>query len=123
MLYEVAANLTAVVHLAFIAFVIFGTVLGRRRRTWKYLHIGAMAYGVAIEIFYWACPLTYLEQYLRRQAGHGIYDEPFIAHYANKVMYVEVPQGLLIALAAAVLLINGSLYFRWARRRPVAAIS
>jgi hypothetical protein len=115
MLYEVAANLTAVVHLAFIAFVIFGAVLGRRHRTWKYLHIGAMAYGVAIEIFYWACPLTYLEQYLRRQAGHGIYDEPFIAHYLNRIIYIEASQEMLIAAVIVVVLMNTFLYVRWAR--------
>jgi hypothetical protein len=120
--YEAAANLTAVVHLAFLAFVVFGAVLGRRYRGWRYLHFAAMAYGVAIEVFYWYCPLTYLEQYLRRRAGRGFYDEPFIAHYINKIIYLDVCQGLLIFVATAVLIVNCLIYVH-ATKRTQAAVS
>jgi hypothetical protein len=119
--YELAADLIAVTHLAFIAFVILGAVVGRRSRFWRALHLGAMAYGVLIEVFYWYCPLTYVEQYLRARAGKGSYSEPFIAHYLNKVVYLDVPQWSLIAAAGMVLLINTGLYLRWAWRPPDAS--
>ena len=118
MRYEIAANLTALAHLAFLAFVVFGAFLGRRHRAWKYLHVGAMAYGVAIEVFYWPCPLTYVEQYLRRRAGRGIYEEPFIAHYLNQLIYVDLPQWTLIVAAVVVLAINAALYARRTRSAP-----
>ena len=60
MWYEIAADLTALVHLAFILFVIFGALLGRLSRWWRAAHLIAMAYGFLIEVFYWYCPLTVL---------------------------------------------------------------
>ncbi|MBI4463168.1 MAG: DUF2784 domain-containing protein [Acidobacteria bacterium] len=81
-------------HLAFLAFVVFGAFLGHPSRFWRYTHIGSMVDGVLIEVFYWYCPLTYVEQYLRRKARRGFYEESFIAHYLNPWIYVEeFPQG------------------------------
>ncbi|HWP84711.1 MAG TPA: DUF2784 domain-containing protein [Terriglobia bacterium] len=120
MAYEVAANLVAILHFAFLAFVVFGVALGRRSRIWRAVHIAAMLYGVAIEVFYWICPLTSLEQYLRQQAGRGSYEEPFIAHYLNKIIYLEVSQGALIIAALAVLGLNGGYYlYRWRHPQPL----
>ena len=116
MWYQWAANLTAIVHLAFLIFVVFGAVLGLRHRGWRWAHLGAMVYGVAIEVFYWYCPLTYVEQYLRERSGSGSYTEPFIAHYLNTFIYLDVPQWTLILAAIVVLLINCSLYLWWRPR-------
>ena len=116
MWYEIAADLTAAAHLAFLAFVVFGALVGRRNRWWRMAHLVAMAYGVLIEVFYWYCPLTDLEQYLRRHAGRGSYEEPFIAHYINKFIYLDVPQWSLIVAAMVVLATNAALYVFWGRR-------
>jgi uncharacterized protein DUF2784 len=120
MWYEIIADLVAVLHLAFIAFVLFGAALGLRNGWWRAAHIVAMVYGVLIEVFYWYCPLTAIEQWLRRRAGGASYSEPFIAHYLNRIIYIDVPQGLLIAAAATALAINAGLYLRaWLYRfRP-----
>lgn len=115
MWYSLAANLTALIHAAFLGFVVFGTVLGRRHRWWRYAHIASMTYGVLIEVFYWYCPLTVVEQHLRRLAGGPSYDEPFIAHYLNRFIYVDLPQWSLIAAASVVLAVNAGLYLYWAR--------
>jgi hypothetical protein len=76
-----------------------------------------MAYGVLVEVFYWYCPLTYLERFLRKQSGRGVYEEPFIAHYLNRLIYLEVPQWSLIVAAVLVLMGNLALYAYWAYRR------
>ena len=115
MFYEIAANLIALIHFAFLSFVIFGAFLGRSSRFWRYLHLGCMVYGVLIEVFYWYCPLTYLEQYLREKAGQSTYTEPFIAHYLNRLIYLDVPQWSLILAAVVVLGVNLTLYLRWFR--------
>jgi hypothetical protein len=116
--YDLAADLTAVVHLVFIGFVIFGALLGRRSRWWRTAHFVAMAYGVLIEVFYWYCPLTYLEQYLRERSGRGSFSEPFIAHYLNKIIYLDAPQWSLILAAFAVLGVNAALYIRFPAPSP-----
>ena len=116
MWYEIIADLVAVFHLAFIAFVLFGAALGLRNGWWRVAHMVAMVYGVLIEVFYWYCPLTVIEQWLRRRAGEASYSEPFIAHYLNKIIYINAPQGLLIATAATAFAVNAGLYFRAWRR-------
>ena len=122
MSYEIAADLTAAVHFTFIAFVIFGALLGRRSRVWMALHLGTMVYGVMIEVFYWYCPLTVLEQYLRAKAGRGQYEEAFIAHYLNRVIYLDAPQWTLILAAVLVAATNAGLYLYWYWwRRPSAS--
>jgi len=110
MWHEIGADVIALVHFGFLAFVMFGVLLGRTHRWWRIAHIAAMMYGVLIEVFYWPCPLTYLEQYLRRQAGQGQFDEPFIAHYLNQLIYIEAPQWAMIPAALAVLGTNCGLY-------------
>ena len=117
MWYEIAANLTALLHFAFLAFVVFGAILGRRSRPWRYAHLAAMTYGVLIEVFYWYCPLTYVEQYLRRASDGESYEEPFIIHYLNEIIYLEVPQWSLILAAVLVLGTNVTLYGYWSYRR------
>ena len=123
MIYEIVADLTALAHLTFIAFVVFGAILGRRSRAWKALHLACMGYGVLIEVFYWYCPLTHLEQYLRTKAGRGSYQDAFIAHYLNRLIYLDVPQWSLILAAGIVLGLNLGLYLflsRYRGNRPPA---
>ena len=115
MAYELAADLTAVAHFAFLLFVILGALLGRRKRVWRYLHLASMVYGVMIEVFFWYCPLTYLEQYLREKAGAESFEGGFIAHYLNEVIYINAPQWSLIVAAAVVLVVNLGLYIYWSR--------
>ncbi len=116
MIYGLAAGLAALAHLTFIAFIVFGAIWGRRSKPWRTLHIGCMIYGVGIEVFQWICPLTYVEKYFRDRAGAGVYEESFLIHYINRLIYIELPQWLLIVAAVAVLLANGWLYSRWSRR-------
>jgi hypothetical protein len=116
MWYEIAATVTALVHLAFLLFVVFGAILGRRSLGWRVAHVVVMIYGVSIEVFYWYCPLTYLEQYLRRASGGSSYEEPFIVHYLNQIIYLEVPQWSLILAAVVVLAVNAAIYVRWSHK-------
>ena len=116
MAYELAADLTALTHFAFLLFIIFGALLGRHNRVWRYLHLASMVYGVMIEVFYWYCPLTYLEQYLQEKAGAESFEGGFIAHYLNEVIYINAPQWSLILAAVVVLGVNVGLYFYWSRQ-------
>ncbi|HCU67995.1 MAG TPA: DUF2784 domain-containing protein, partial [Desulfomicrobium sp.] len=57
------------------------------------------------------CPLTDLENELLRRAGQAGYDGSFLEHYLLAVIYPEgLTRGVQLALAAAVLLINGGMY-------------
>jgi len=111
MLPRLLADTVLLAHLAFILFVILGGVLVMWRRWFIFIHIPAAIWGVFIEVSGWICPLTYLENHLRRQAGQGGYTESFIEHYLLPVIY---PAGLTrdtqFTLAVVVIAINVAVY-------------
>ncbi|HET7436296.1 MAG TPA: DUF2784 domain-containing protein [Thermoanaerobaculia bacterium] len=113
MVYHVLANATALVHLGFILFVLFGgfVVLKWPRAMW--LHIPAAIWGVMIEFAGWYCPLTRWENHFLRSAGKAGYSEGFISHYIFSLIYPSgLTRGIEIALGAIVLLLNAGIYMK-----------
>lgn len=119
MMYRVLADLVLVFHLGFIVFVVLGGFLGLRWRWMPWLHLPAVVWGVALEFYGWICPLTPLENRLRRASGAVGYEGGFIEHYILPIIY---PKGLTheiqIALGAGVLVVNVAVYaILWRRRK------
>jgi Protein of Unknown function (DUF2784) len=115
-LYRWAANLTVLVHFLFIVFVIFGAVLVARLPKLKPVHWAALGYGLLVEVFNWYCPLTLLEQWLRHAAGRQAYEQSFLVHYLDALIYWDVPQWVLITGAIGVVLANVAVYCRNGRQ-------
>lgn len=116
--YRLAADLVLVVHLAFILFVVFGGLLALRRRWIAWLHLPVAAYGAGIELIGWVCPLTPLENRLRRAAGQSGYEGGFIEHYLVPLIYpTGLTPGLQLTLGLAVVGINATVYW-FVFRRP-----
>lgn len=117
MLQRLAADLTLLVHLAFVLFVVFGGLLALRWRHAPLLHLPALAWGVFVEASGRVCPLTPLENHFRMLAGESGYAGGFIEHYLLALLY---PDGLTRpvqwALAGAVLAINAAVY-AWVLQR------
>lgn len=120
MFYGWAADTTVLLHFLFILFVIFGALLVLRRPNLKYVHWAALAYALLIEVFNWYCPLTLLEQRLRRAAGAGAYERSFLVHYLERLIYWDVPQWILISGAVGVVFANLTFYRWWSRRTAVS---
>lgn len=125
MLYRLAADLMLVLHFGFIAFVVVGAVGIMRWPKLAWLHVPAAAWGAWIEISGGICPLTTLENRFRLSAGEEGYATSFVEYYLLPVIY---PGGLTrtvqLVLAAAVIIINVSLYtyvLRRARKRRINA--
>jgi hypothetical protein len=110
--FTVAAETVVLIHLAWIVFVVTGAFWLRRHPRWKLVHLIAVIYSLGIEAFRWICPLTHLEQALWRRAGREAYEEAFLIHYVEKLIYLRAPQWLLVSLAALVLVVTLVLYFR-----------
>jgi hypothetical protein len=81
------ADLVVGVHFLFVLFVVLGGLLVLRWPRVAYLHIPAAVWGALIELAGWVCPLTPLEQWLRRRAGGAGYSGGFIEHYILPVLY------------------------------------
>jgi hypothetical protein len=118
------ADLVVILHFAFVLFVLFGGLLALRWPRVMYLHLPAALWGAFIELAGGICPLTPLENSLRRGAGLPGYQGGFVEHYILPVLY---PAGLTrdvqLVLGAIVIGVNLAIYtsviMRW--RRAVAA--
>ncbi|MBI3995757.1 MAG: DUF2784 domain-containing protein [Nitrospirae bacterium] len=108
--YRIAADIVVAVHLGWILFLIGGAFIGRRVRWVKWTHLAALGYSVLLQAFSWTCPLTYLELWLWNRTPAGSYTGSFIAHYLEKLIYMEIPRGLLLVLTGIVIGISAVIY-------------
>lgn len=118
--HRLAADLLVILHLLFIAFVVGGGYLAWRWRWLAWVHVPAAVWGAAIEFMGWTCPLTPLENELRRAAGSTGYEGGFVEHYIIPVIYpVGLNSDVQIALGSLVLLLNAIAYwvYFWRPRR------
>ncbi len=112
LVYTLAAEATVLLHFAWIVFVVTGAFWLRRHPRLRLIHLLAVAYSLAIEVFSWICPLTHLEQAFLRRAGASAYQGAFLIHYVEKLIYFRAPQWLLVSLAALLLAVTVVFYFR-----------
>ena len=121
MFWRALANGVVLLHLAFVAFVVFGGFLAWRWRKVRVLHVPALAWGLWVELSGQICPLTALENHLRRLAGEAGYRGGFISHYLLRVLY---PPGLTRpdqwGLAVLLTVLNALAYGRVLRRLALA---
>jgi hypothetical protein len=120
MIYRVLADAVVIVHVLFVAFVVFGGFVAWRWRRVAWVHVPAALWGVAIEFGGWICPLTPLENALRARAGLAGYSGGFVEHYVMGWLY---PAGLTptrqAVLGALALLVNLVAYgILWRPPRP-----
>ena len=127
MLYRALADLVVIAHFTFIVFVVFGGLLVLRRWWLSMVHLPAVAWGVFIELSGGLCPLTPLENHLRRLSGSVGYSGGFIEHYLLPLIYpTNLERETQIVLAALVFLVNLAVYGLavrqlWSRTRGLAA--
>jgi len=79
-MYELAADITLIVHFAFIIFVVFGGILFLISTKIIYAHVPALIWGIYIELTHSVCPLTYLENWFEWQ-----YIYPILWNLINKI--------------------------------------
>ncbi len=111
------ATLVVLGHFAFILFVMFGGLFAVRWPRAVWVHLPCFLWGGWIEVSGGICPLTPLENDLRRAAGEAPYAGSFIEHYVMAIMY---PTGLTrtiqLGLAVGLVVLNVAIY-AWVLRR------
>ena len=104
-------------HLAFVLFVVLGGLLVLRWPRLAWLHLPAAVWGALIEFAGWVCPLTPLENQLRRAGGTAEYAGGFVEHYLLPVLYpAGLTRDIQYVLGAAVVGVNAAVYW-WVFRR------
>jgi hypothetical protein len=115
--YRLAADAVVVVHAAFVLFVLAGGVLALRWRRIALVHLPAVAWGVLVEYAGWICPLTPLEDELRRRAGDAVYSGDFIGRYLLPLLYpATLTRTTQVLLGSLALLVNVIVYWQLIRR-------
>ena len=110
-IYAYLANVVIFVHLLWILFLISGAFWGVRHRAVKIVHILGLGYAFIVNLFDFYCPLTRLEIWLEyKYSPSGAYTGSFIAHYMEKIIYIDLPDWAIFLLTAALCAFNAWIY-------------
>ena len=105
--YGLLADLTVLVHAAFILFAVCGGLLVLRWPRTAWLHVPAVLWAAFIEFSGRICPLTPLENHYRELAGESGYTGGFIEHYILPVIYpAGLTRNIQLGLGLGVLVVN-----------------
>ena len=119
MIYRALADFVVLLHMAFVLFAALGGVLVFKWRRVARFHIPAALWGALIEFAGWICPLTPLENWLRRRGGEAGYQTGFIDRYLIPLIYpAPFSRSLHVVLGLLVLCVNLVIYWRLWRRSP-----
>lgn len=102
----IVADVILIIHVAFIAYVVFGLLAiyvgcffkwSWIRNFWfRITHL--MAIGIVV-LQSWAgmiCPLTIWEISLRKEAGDAAYSGSFIQHWLQSILYYSAPEWVFV---------------------------
>lgn len=110
-MYRLLADLTVLVHLAFVIFVAVGGFLVLRWRRIAWVHVPCALWGACISFAGWICPLTPLEAHLRRAGGEAGYAGGFVEHYVLPVLYPDsLTRPTQFAIGVFVVSVNALAY-------------
>jgi Protein of Unknown function (DUF2784) len=117
MIYRALADFVLLLHMAFVLFAALGGFLAFKWRRVAWFHIPAALWASLIEFVGWECPLTPLENWLRRKGGEAGYQTGFIERYLLPLIYpAPVSRTLHVVLGLLVLCVNLAIYWRLWRR-------
>ncbi len=111
MIYRVLADIVTLFHFGFILFVVLGGLffVWWKRAAW--IHLPVALWGVLIVWIGWTCPLTPLEQWLRRLGGEASYEGSFVMHYIVPLIYPDwLTEKLRLTIGLFVLGTNLTFY-------------
>jgi hypothetical protein len=114
---RLAADALVAFHFAFIVFVIAGGLLVLVHRGWAVVHLPALAWAVWTEFTGTVCPLTPLENSLRRRGGDAGYSGDFIDHYLIPLIYPDALTSRTQVILGLGLIVSNVIVYALALRR------
>ncbi len=111
MLFRVLADIIILVHLLWILFLIGGAYWGRKNGVVILVQGTGLIFAVTSQILGWYCPLTHLEVWLREKQGTAqVYPGSFIAHYAERLVYVDISPAIIFVSTIVLIIVNMWIY-------------
>ena len=109
--YRLLADAVLIVHLGFVLFVVFGALAAFRWPKVIWIHLPALIWGAYVEFAGRICPLTPLENWLRRQGGEEGYEATFVEQYLLPVLYpANLTANTQVVLGTLLVLTNLAIY-------------
>jgi hypothetical protein len=116
--YRALADVTMVVHFAFLAYVVTGGFLAWRWPRAIWAHLLVAGWGLSTVVLHLDCPLTWVEDWARRRAGDAGLSRGFIDTYLTGIVYPERYTGLMQLLAAGAVAVSWTGVALRRHRRP-----
>jgi hypothetical protein len=110
-----AADTALTLHALWVLTYVFGPFAGLKYRRWRVFQLSFMVATLIIWPACGGCPLTRMENVMRRHAGEAAYPGSFIAFYLEKIVYWDISRGHIAMAAAAWILLWAAVYV-WRRR-------
>ena len=109
--FRLGADLVLLLHFVFAGFAVFGGLLLFLDARWALAHIPVVLWSAIVNLMSWTCPLTPLENALRRRAGQSGYARGFIDHYIGPMVYPRgMPRRLELIAGVSILAGNALVY-------------
>ena len=113
----IAANFVLVFHTLFAGYAVLGAPLVLYDLRFLITHVPVVLWSSMVNLANWTCPLTPLEQNLRRLAGQQAFQGGWIQHYLEPVVRpLGMPRRMELIAGFSVLLWNLIVYlllWRW----------
>ena len=110
MIYRTLARAVAALHLAFVLFVLLGSLLTLRWPALVWIHVPAVLWAAATMALDLGCPLTPLEKFFLRKGGHEPYSEGFLQHHVLRLLKSDHSHRTDVLLGVGVLVLNIVVY-------------
>lgn len=108
---SVVADLILALHFLFVMFALFGGFLAVADARFMLVHLPVVAWSSIVNLANWTCPLTPLEQNLRRRAGQPAFEGGWVQHYFEPLVRpLGMPRRMEIIAGVSVLLWNVLVY-------------
>lgn len=131
-MYQVLADAVLMLHFAVVVFVVGGLLAivafnvwgGSWVRSWvnrpafRWAHLAAIGTVVLQSWLGATCPLTTLENGLRRRAGQSAYEASFIEHWVSRLIFYEAPAWVFVGIYTLFGLAVVASWWRWPPSRP-----
>ncbi len=108
--WRLGADVALALHALWVLTYVFGPLAALKVPKWRLPQLAMMAATLIIWPLWGGCPLTTLENLMHRHAGEAAYPGGFIAFYLEKIVYWDLPKGLLAGAAALWLLLWAGVY-------------
>ncbi|MSR58111.1 MAG: DUF2784 domain-containing protein [Planctomycetaceae bacterium] len=111
LLYRLTADAVVILHAGYVSYVLIGQLLilvgilcrwSWIRNPWfRWTHLAAILIVVVESLLEITCPLTTLEQYLRRESGTTAYQGDFVGNWVHELLFFDFTPDVFTAIYTA----------------------